>query len=467
VERDLHRRPGSPAVKALVFLFILFVFCPVIGVGTAVHAQDLLTVYRQAVETSPVLKGSKALLESDKAFQRVALSALMPRMNAGAGINRDHAHISGFGKDFSGPSGLGGGFGDIKDTYYGGNYSVTLAQPLINGQAWAGVQSANQQVRAGEARVKATEQDLILKVTKGYFGVLNAMAAERVAEGQQKLLKEILDQARDKLEIGSGDVVSLKEAQARYDAAKSACISARNAVEIAMQELQRLTHHPVEHIEDLGPILPRGPNPDKIDPWCASAEKNQPILEQARAQLDAAKDKVNIEKRRRWPDLYLIAGYGYNKGDFMPSVETRKAQVGLTFSLPIFEGGEIAARIAQARAQEAASRYHLNDLKDQVNLNIRSAFLNLKNSVARLKAAIQAVDSAKTSLAATRKGYEVGTRSIIDLLSSTQNYETVQLEYYRSLYDHVLARVQLKWAAGVICPEDVVAINELLSAKDH
>lgn len=449
----------------LGFMAIALVCCACIFTGKMAHAEDLLTVYDQAVQTSPVLKGSKALLESDRAFHRVALSALMPRVSANAAIDRDHAHISGFGKDFGGPPALQSAFGDITDTYYGGSYSVTLAQPLVNGQAWAGLHAADQQVRAGEAKVRATEQNLILKVMKAYFGVLNARAAERVARGQRKLLKEILDQSRENLKVGTGDIISLKEARARYDAAESECVSAENGVEIAIQQLQQLTHRPVGHIEDLGHIYPEGPHPDQIAPWSALAKKNQPVLSQARAQLDAASNKVDVERRVRWPNLYLTAGYGYSKGDFLPSVATRKSQVGLTFQLPIYEGGEIAAQVARARAEEAASRYRLDDLKDQVNLNTRTAFLNLKSSVSRLNAATQALESAKTSLAATRKGYAVGARSIIDLLTSAQEYKNVQLEYYQSLYDHILARVQLKWAAGVIGAADVASINSLLSDR--
>lgn len=468
MKRVLSHQTGRMVARALgcIIMVLVAVFAG-FGTGATVHAEDLMTVYRQAVGSSPILKGSKALLESDRAFHRAALSALMPRLNTNAAIDRDQAKITGFGKDFGASPLIGSAFGDITDTYYGGSYSVTLAQPLVNGQAWAGLQATKQQVRAGEASVKATEQDLILKVTAAYFGVLNARAVERVARGQQHLLREILDQARANLKVGTGDIISLKEAQARYDAAESGCISAHNAVEIAVQELQRLTHQPVGEIDDLGRIVPQGPNPDQVDPWQASAEENQPLLTQARAQLAAAGEKVEIERRSRWPNLYLTAGYGYSKGDFLPSVETQKSQIGLTFNLPLYEGGEIAAQVARARAQEAASRYRLDDLKDQVSLNTRSAFLNLKNSVSRLNASAQALESAKTSLDATRKGYEIGARSIIDLLTSAQDYEKVHLDYFQSLYDHVLARARLKWAAGVINQKDVAAINALLSHKDH
>ena len=404
------------------------------------------------------------MLASDRASHELARSAIMPTVNASADIYRDHTDITGFGKDFGSSSPAASAFGDITETYTGGSYSVSLSQSLVNGQAWAGLRSASARVRAGEAAVKAAEQDLIRQVTEAYFGVLMARADERVALGQKALLKEILDQARANLNIGSGDIISLKEAQASFDTARSRCISAQNAVELALQQLRRLTQQDPGPLDDVGPITALGPVPDQVAPWIITAEANQPLLEQVREEHRAAADQVDIARRARWPDLFLSAGYGYNKGNFLPSVETKNLQVGLVCNLPFYEGGRISAQIAKARAQEAASQYRMEDLRDRIELNTRNAFLTLKNSVSRFNAAGQALDSARTSLDATRKGYEIGARSIIDLLTSAQAYENIQRDYYQALYDHVLARVRLKWAAGIINETDVTAINELLCA---
>ena len=458
------RYTGRMALQWLIYLGVLFMMFIRAGADNPAQANDLLGVYRQAVEINPVLKEAKALLNSDQASHELARSALMPRINASADIYRDHTHITGFGKDFGASSPAASAFGDITDTYTGGSYSVSLSQPLVDGQAWAGLRSASARVRAGEAAVKAAEQDLIRQITEAYFGVLKARADERVALGQKALLQEILDQARANLNVGSGDIISLKEAQASFDTAESRFITSRNAVEIAVQQLRRLTQQDPGPLDDVGPITALGPVPDQVEPWILTAETNQPLLEQAREEQKAAADQVDIARRARWPELSLSAGYGYNKGNFMPSVETQNRRIGLVCNLPFYEGGRISAQIAQARAREAASHYRMEDLKDRIALNTRNAFLTLKNSVSGFNAAGQALDSAKTSLEATRKGYEIGARSIIDLLTSAQAYENIQRDYYQALYDHVLARVRLKWATGVINEADITAINELLCA---
>lgn len=434
----------------------LIALCVFSGSVARAQADDLITAYQQAAASSPVLAQARALLRADKASRLVARSALLPKVGARAGVSGNQVNIQGFGEDFLGSS------KDIKSTYTGGNYSVTLTQPVINGQAWAAVRAADFQIRAGQAAVMAAEQDLIRQVAETYFQVLQAQADERVASGQKDLLKEILAQTEADLRVGSGDIIAVQEAKARYDTAISSLVRSRNTVQIARQRLQRLTHQPVGPLADLGSVKPQGPKPNQIEPWLQAAKENQPVLTQARDQLRAARAQVEVARRAHWPSLNLDAGYGYIKGNFLPSIESRQAQVGLSLSVPIYQGGEIIATTQRANAQAMASRHQLENLEDQVNLDTESAFLDLRNSVSQLRAATQAMASAKTSLQATRKGYDVGARSIIDLLTTAQAYERAQRDYYLALYNQVVARVRLKAAAGIISIKDIEAINALL-----
>lgn len=428
-------------------------------------AGDLYESYLKAADTSPVLKQARAMLGVNLADRQRAKAALMPKLTAGGQIRRENADIKGFGEDFSGPALPGDVFQDINETYTGGSYSVTLVQPLIDGQAWSAKDAAQNLVQAGEAAVAAAGQDLTFRVTEAYFNVLNAQSRLQVAKSQKILLAEILDQARAALDVGSGDIISVQEAKARYDGAESALISAENQVQIARRKLERLTHTPAGKINDVCVISAQGPDPARVEPWIETAKSRQPSLMEARRMLASAEDQVRIAGRARWPDLDLNAGYGYSKGDFMPSVETEKARVGLAVRLPIYLGGEIGASVARARAQAAAARFQLEDMLDQVLLNVETAFVSLQNSVARFEAAAQALKSSEVSLAATRKGYEVGTRTVIDLMTATQDHTDARRFYYQALYDHILARVQLKWAAGVLSKEDVADINSLLTCN--
>jgi outer membrane protein len=440
---------GRSALKIISVMVMLVTFLAA-GIPVSAGAEDLLTVYEQAAATSPVLARARALLQADVASGDLARSALLPKIEADAGVNRNKVDITGFAAEA------------VDTTYTGNNYGVTLTQPIISGQDWVALRASRSQIRAGEYAVSAAEQQLILQVSQAYFEVLAAQANERVAESRRDLLNKILDQATAFLEAGTGTIVDVSEARARLDAARSDLIRGQNAVQIAIQRLKRLTHQPVITLDDLGTFQPRGPIPDSVDPWLKAALENQPSLMQAREQLRISEDQVEIARRARWPRLNLDAGYNSFEGTFLPTIDEDELHAGLVFSLPIYRGGEIGAKIRQARAQALAGEYNLEDLKDQIRLDTESAFLNLKDSVAQIHADARAVESAKISMDATQRGYEIGTVSIIDYLDSVQNYANARRDYFVSLYNHVVNRVRLKTAAGVLTVKDIEALNSML-----
>jgi outer membrane protein len=431
-----------PLIGLLACIFLVWA-------GDDARAEDLLTVYQHAAATSPVLARARSLLLADEAGGSVARSALYPKLGIGAGLSRKAVDITGFGTP-------------VDESFWGNTYSATLTQPIVNGQDWVTIRASESQIRAGEAGVLAVEQTLILEVFRNYFGVLQAQANERVALTQRDLMKRILEQTEAFLRVGTGDIIAVREAQARLDEAESGLIRAQNRVKISKQALMRLTHGPLGPLNDVGQLQPQGPKPDVVEPWVKAAMENQPELIQAREQLQATQDQIEIARRARWPRLNLDAGYSHIKGNFLPTITDDEMRLGMVLSWPIYQGGEIKARVEQAKAQAMAGVENLTNLQDQVRLDTESAFLNLKDSVAQLHAAEKAVESSKVSMEATRKGYEVGTRSIIDLLNSVQDDAAARRNYFLSLYTQVLARVQLKGAAGVVTVKDVEAVNALL-----
>lgn len=417
------------------------------GLGPC-HAEDLLEVFQQAARTDPVLAREKELFKGNTAGISVARWALGPKMtlNAGAGAASLNAT---FGGVFALSTGTTAEF-----------YTVLLTQPVLDGQSIAGLRVAKSQAQAQHAMVLYQEQQLILRVVQAYLTVLQAEANQRVAAEQRELFESIWRQARAFLDVGRGDVIAVSEAKARFDASQSTLTATSNAVGIARKALERITHAPVGKLADVGPVNPLGPQPDKMDVWTRTAMDNQPLLHQARALLQAAVGQIEQNRRAQWPVLSVVGASTALGVNALPL--DLQAQAGfLTLSVPFFDG-QIGARVKQAKAQARASQRNLDNTVDQVKLDAEEAFLNLESSVPQLQSSVSAVESAKTSLEGTRKGYEIGTRSIVDLLTVITDYGGARRDYYIALYSHLLNRVQLKEAAGVLTLEDVRALNELL-----
>jgi outer membrane protein len=416
-------------------------------------ADDLQTAYQQAAATSPVIAQARAQLDAELAGKSLAQSALLPHISAGASGGMNTAYDTGFGAQ------------PISTGYHSDLFSASLTQSIFNGQSLTAMKQSDSRIRASEAALAYAEQVVALGVVQAYFGVLQAQANERVAQQQMELLQRIDDQTRASLQVGTGDIISVQEVQAQLDGAKADLIAAKNAVAIAKNQLERLTHHPVGALQDVTTLQAIGPQPDTLAPWLAAALQNQPLLQQAKATLKVSEQQVQFAKRARWPTLTL-SGIGQRAaGTFIPPLTINQVGASLNLSIPIFEGGATRAGIHEAKALSKVTSASVTNLQDQIKLDTQTAFLELQDSVAQFQARQQSVTSAKVSLEGTRKGYEIGSRSIIDLLTATTNYATAQRNYYLALYTQLVARTQLKAAAGVLTPLDIDAVSALLNSS--
>ncbi|HUV71133.1 MAG TPA: TolC family outer membrane protein [Terracidiphilus sp.] len=459
----VKRNPDSPTSKqvavhltfrSLALSISLLVICGGVTLNAVPSmAEDLQAVYQQAASTSPAIAQARAQLDADLAGKPLARAALLPHINADASGGMNTARVTGFGSQ------------TISTGYHSDVFSASLTESIFDGQAYTAMKQSDSRILASKAALAYAQQVVALEVTQAYFGVLQAQANQRVAQQQMDLLQSIDKQTRASLQVGSGDIISVQEVQAQLDAAGADLITAKNAVTIAKSQLERLTHQPVEALQDITTLQPTGPQPDTIGPWLEAALKNQPLLQQAQATWKVSEQQVQYAKRARWPTLTLSGIGQHAAGMLVPPVAIDQVGASLNLSIPIYEGGRTRAGIHQAEALSKASRASVANIQDQIKLDTQTAFLDLQNSVAQFRAAQQFVTSAKVSMDGTRKGYEIGSRSIIDLLTATTNYAAAQRNYYLALYTQLVARTQLKAAAGVLTPADIEAINTLLDSS--
>lgn len=423
-----------------------------VKVGAQTDGEDLATAYQQAAHSSPIIAQARAQLDAELAGKPLARSILLPHLNAGASGGMYTGHVTGFGAQ------------TISTGYHSDVFSASLTESLFDGQGLVALKQADSRIQASEAALAYAQEIVALGVAEAYFGVLQAQANERVAQQQVVLLRGIHDEAKASLKVGTGDIITVQEARAQLDAADADLVTAKNAVAVAKSGLERLTHRAVGTLRDVRTLRAIGPQPDTVDAWVAAALKNQPLLRQARATVHVSEQQVAYAKRARWPTLTLSGIGQHAAGTLIPPVAIDQVGASLNLSIPIFEGGHTRASIRQAKALARANQEILANTRDQIKLDTQTAFLDLKNSVAQYQAAEQSVASAKVSLDATRKGFEIGSRSIIDLLTATTQLASAQRTYYLALYTQLLARVQLKAAAGVLSAQDLQAINTLLAA---
>ena len=158
----------------------------------------------------------------------------------------------------------------------------------------------------------------------------------------------------------------------------------------------------------------------------------------------------------------LIAG-PFNGSPFIPSdSDGRQDSIGIQFNVPIFSGGGTSSRVREAVYLHRASMEQLQRVTRETERQARDAYLGVLSEQSRVKALQQAVASSRTALEATQAGYEVGTRTIVEVLNSQFSLYAAITNYYQSRYDYILNVLRLKQAAGTLRVQDLEEVDTWL-----
>ena len=200
----------------------------------------------------------------------------------------------------------------------------------------------------------------------------------------------------------------------------------------------------------------------------ATALANNPSLKAQQASLDAAESSVAAARAGHLPTLGLQASYG----KAIPSlydpafIGANKANtsVGLTLNIPIFAGGATQSNVRSALAQRDAAADALEQTKRSIERSTRNAYQAVMAGISEVEARRLAVVSARSAYDASQVGLEVGTRTVLDVLTNQRNLFAAQQAYAQAKYSFLLSRLQLEQAAGTLDVAGLEDINRLLTA---
>jgi outer membrane protein len=139
--------------------------------------------------------------------------------------------------------------------------------------------------------------------------------------------------------------------------------------------------------------------------------------------------------------------------------------IGVQVTLPIYAGGGTSSRVRQRVYLHRAARERLERVNRETERATRDAYLGVISEISRVKALRQALESSKTALQATEAGFEVGTRTTVDVLDARRQLFDAQTNYSRSRYDYILTLFQLQLAAGTLDKTDLEAVNAALRER--
>ena len=355
------------------------------------------------------------------------------------------------------------GYSQTSDPY---GFSLSLTQPLYRKQNLEAYEQAKLQVLQAEQTLTVAEQDLLLRVARAYFDVLQAQDVLATARGQKQAFAEQLAQARKSFEVGAATITDTHEAQARYDLTTAQEIAGQNDLEVKKRALEKIVNQEAPTLALLNEqARMRLPEPNSMDAWVKQAEADSLAVALGRTAREAARREVDKQKGGHLPTLDLKASYGDNRGQTLgntSSVATQTGSIGLEFVLPLYQGGAISSRVREASANLEKARHELDNARRQATLDARQAYLGVLSGNAQVQALEQALVSSEAQLKSTKLGLEVGVRTGVDVLNAQQQVYTTRKDLAAARYQTLIAGLTLKAAAGALHESDLKALDALL-----
>ena len=432
----------------------------IFAIGTTLalplRAQSLVELYDAARNFDASYQSAKSQYDATLAKADQAKAAILPVANLALGSSRSTQEYT--------PDG-----GATRDSSYGTqSATVSASQPLYRPANWAGYKQGLKQADLARAQLAAADQDLIVRVSQGYFDVLAAKDNLTFVQAQKAAVAEQLASAKRNFEVGTSTITDTREAQARFDLVLAQEIAADNDLRVKKIALDQLVGKTAEPKALAQPLSLPPLEPADVHNWVQQTESGHPSIEQARIALEVAQLETRKAQAGHKPTLDLTASYssvnnidGSSSG--VGSSHVNAGTIGLSFNLPLFAGFATQNRIKETLALEDKARNDLEGARRAVAQGTRTAFFGVLSGQGQVKALEAAEASSQSALDANKLGYQVGVRINIDVLNSQSQLFDTKAKLAKARYDVLLGGLKLRQANGTLKAEDLNSVNTLLT----
>jgi len=401
--RTARRSPALPAAsRLLASVAMLGVF-----LAAPLHAETLQQILREAQQYDPQLESARAgrLVKGDSVTQERA--RLLPQV----GMTLDRRRI----ENMAGTAN--------SRAYDSENASLSLRQTLFNPALWHSYQQSKLGDLMGEVTLLQAQQALRLRVALAYLAALAAREDVVLFDKRIRTLEDLLHGVKRRFEEGKATVIDVSQAQADLTALRSQAVAAAGTLDIALGELGELVGHPVRDLAELKPGMPAPDfSPQALNKWLEKAEQNDFNVHLQTLALHVAEREISKAKAEFLPTAELVGSYSQGKAIFAPGLEINNSSVrqgtnsiGVTVTVPIFNGLASSGRVSQARHQAQQAGAELSRARHAARSAASRAFLSGRSGLDQIEAGRAALQTAQFAFDAVNKGYEYGKKSLTDV----------------------------------------------------
>ena len=428
------------------------------GFSAMSQAENLLQVYKQARESNPDLR--KTAADRGAAFEKIneARSPLLPQLGLTAGYDYTNGYRDSNGVNSNVTSG-----------------SLALTQTIFDMSKWRALTLQEKTAGISDVTFQTSSQQLILDTATAYFNVLSAIDSLSYTQAQKQAVYRTLDQTTQRFNVGLVAITDVQNARSNYDTVLAAEVTARNTLDNALEKLRQVTGTFYPELASLNTDRFSTQRPEAVNNLLKEAESRNLSLLSARLSQDLAREQIRSAQTGYMPTIDVSASTGISNTKYNGSAtsgpvnssrysdsDAGQNKVGISFNLPLYSGGQTNSQVQQAQYNFVGASEQLESAHRNVVQTVRSSFNNVNASISSINAYKQAVVSAQSSLDAMEAGYQVGTRTIVDVLDATTTLYNAKQQLSSARYTYLINQLNIKFALGTLNENDLMLLNGAL-----
>lgn len=435
-----------------VKLFMASALCVLV---TSAKADDLLTVFRKAVDADPKLRSAQLKVDIGSAQKGQSLGQMLPQVMGTANWSTNDQNIQ-----YQSTA--------VQSHYKGTRYYVSLNQTLFDFAKYWDWRRASKIEDQYQAESTEAYNTLILDVVDRYFSTLEADDQLSYVHTEKLATEKQLQQIQKQFSKQLTKITDVYEVEARLDQLVADEIQAESQLVTAQQSLRELTGETITTLTKLSPRIEYLPLEGDLQQWLDMAQSQNPLLFSKHLAIEAAENNVAVQKSKYLPVVDLQLNFydtdtGYQSTRTAP-IQTQVAAINV--NVPIFNGGTTTHQLNEANHRLEMSKSENEATLRNLLKETSDSFLTTNASARHIKAAVKAVDSAVKSRESMERGLQYGVVTVSDLLKAQQGEFLALRDLSKAKYAYIKNRVRFLKALGSVNEQNVLEVNDwLLTGK--
>lgn len=415
------------------------------------YALDLFEAYNKAKAHDPEYLSVYYDYKANLTLTEQAVSRVLPQINASYTLS-NYRFITGesFYRDYA-----------AEQT------NITMQQAVFNLPSIIEIKQSDLRVKASESRLKNAEQNLIKRVSEAYFDLLYAEEYLKVIKEEKKAIEEQLNMIKKLFSAGEATLADVHDAEAKFYDVMFREVDAEKALYAKKKALARIIGEEPDNLSILSVELPAEKLiPDELQKWIDIAKENNPVIRFYLLQKEVADDELRKQKAQWLPSVSIFSAYSKtNTRDYLNVTPLSYLTLGFQVNLNILSGGYITAKIKESKERVMQAEKDYEKAVSDVSQGVVESFFGVKSAIAGIASSKASVRASELAVISTKKGYEAGIRTFVDILNAESNLYRAKLNYVRSNYDYIKNLVDIYFYSGIISEEHALKINSWLKRK--